>query len=145
MRVLVRKQEPNCADCGLAVFKAANLLDSLSDKMFAGEPAFDAEFFDIELQLKKAASACKVKPLDDVASNIEAARKSMKFPEAIGELGTARTRLRDDLERYGTQAFLDPPREGQTGAAVGALAASAAVTAAESPELIPFVAPVGRE
>ena len=192
LRVVVRQQEPNCADCGLAVMRVVKMLERMSKPAFEisredvvetakkiGIPRerinwravgkyiesynFEGPYSvwngiedglkeglnsggdnqtqtleELERVLREMGSACKIRN-SDIQSIMATARASTatRFDEPRNMV----SQILAEYSRNAPMAYEED--EGKTGAAIGALAASAAATGLENPELIPVVAPLG--
>jgi hypothetical protein len=251
MRVVVRRQEPNCADCAFAVLRVADTLERMSKPVFQissddiiasaesiGIPREKINWRTVEkyiesynfegtynvwdaikdglregLNIPEDISLSEV--IDDLDFNLRQVARTCKISESdlqklivilrqnagqdIGELRSALRKTLQDYSRLSAREYERKPRRlntvdyqgkkyvvderlrefrfmefgklpefvpfdspkgreimkhlrnneaheteaGQTGATIGAIAASAAATGLESPELIPIVAPIG--
>jgi hypothetical protein len=251
LRVLVRRQEPNCADCASAVLRVADIIERVSKPVFQisnddiiasaesigiprekinwrtvekyiesynfegsysvwdaikdglreglrfpGALSLSEVIADLDLNLRQVARTCKISELD-LQKLIFVLRQNAG--QDVGELRNALRETLQDYSRLSAREYERKPRKldtvnyqgkkyvvderlrefrsmefgklpefvsfdspkgreimkhlrnneaheteaGQTGATIGAFAASAAATGLESPELIPIVAPIG--
>jgi hypothetical protein len=191
MRIIARRQEPNCADCASAVLRIAetleriskpvfqisnediietansigiprekinwrtvekyiesynfegsyNIWDAIKDGLWEGlkfpEDISLAQFIDeLDRNLRQIAKTCKISD-SDLQKLIITLRQN-----GGQDLEDLRTVLRKTLQDY-SRLSAHEIEDGQTGAAIGSIAASAAATGLGSPELIPVVAPAG--
>jgi hypothetical protein len=192
MRIIARRQEPNCSDCAMAVIRIVETLDRISKPVFQiskddiietansiGIPRekinwrtvekyiegysfegsyniWDAIKEGLREGIKFPEDMSMVEVIDELDRNIREIAKTCKISDrdlehliivlrqnAGQDLDELRKELRKTLQDYSRLSSYEMEDSGQTGAAIGAVAASAAATGLGSPELIPIVAPAG--